>query len=167
MLDFYRTSRVANKINLPYKMRKKLSWMKPVFFCQKNSLPLSSDGKLDFIVSRNPIFLMGLIRSDKKKAFSSDPCWMIFCSANCTNNKRQWKTSSFPMKSRQNWWKWVNWWTFFTSHKIMRNCSKLDLNDKFPEVLRMLWWKKEYLIEEHFYVKGCFKLHVLGSVQAS
>jgi len=55
----------------------------------------------------------------------------------------------------------------FTSHKIMRNCSKLDLNDKFPEVLRMLWCKKEYLIEEHFYVKGRFKLHVLGSVQAS
>ena len=47
----------------------------------------------------------------------------------------------------------------------MRNRSKLDLNDKFPEVLRMLWWKK-YLIEEHFYVKGCSKLHVLGSVQA-
>ena len=49
----------------------------------------------------------------------------------------------------------------------MRNRSKLDLNDKFPEVLRMLWWKKEYLIEEHFYVKGRFKLHVPGSVQAS
>ena len=38
---------------------------------------------------------------------------------------------------------------------------------KFPEVLRMLWWIKEYLIEEHFYVKGSFKLHFLGSVQAS
>ena len=48
----------------------------------------------------------------------------------------------------------------------MRNRSKLDLNDKFPEVLRMLWWKKEYLIEEHFYVKGPFKLHVLVSIQA-
>ena len=49
----------------------------------------------------------------------------------------------------------------------MRNRSKLYLNDQFPEVLRMLWWKKEYLIEEHFYVKGHFKLRVLGSVQAS
>ena len=49
----------------------------------------------------------------------------------------------------------------------MRNRSKLDLNDKFPEVLRMLWWKKEYLIEEHCYVKERFMVHFLGSVQAS
>ena len=68
--------------------------MKQVFFYQKNSLPLSSDGKLDFIVSRNPIFLMGLIRSDKKKALSSDPCWMIFRSANCTNNQHTNKSKS-------------------------------------------------------------------------
>ena len=27
--------------------------------------------------------------------------------------------------------------------------------------------RKKYLIEEHFYVKGRFKLYVLGSVQAS
>ena len=39
-------------------------------------------------------------------------------------NKRPWKTSSFPMKLRQNWWKWVNWWTFFMSHKIMRKRRK-------------------------------------------
>ena len=47
--------------------------------------------------------------------------------AELCNNKRPWKTSSFPMKLKQNWLKWVNWWTFFMSHKIMWNRSKAVL----------------------------------------
>ena len=38
--------------------------------------------------------------------------------------KRPWKTSSFPMKLRQNCWKWENWWTLLMSHRIMWNRSK-------------------------------------------
>ena len=73
----------------------------------------------------------------------------------------------FPDEIKAKLMKMSKLMNIFTSHKNMQNRSKLDLNDKFPEVLRMLWWKKEYLIEEHFYVKGRFKLHILGSVQAS
>ena len=43
-------------------------------------------------------------------------------------DKRQWKTSSFPMKLRQNWWiwwKWINWGKKIKCPKIMRKCSKL------------------------------------------
>ena len=28
-------------------------------------------------------------------------------------HKRPWKTLSFPMKLKQNWWKWVNWRFFY------------------------------------------------------
>ena len=44
--------------------------------------------------------------------------------------KRPWKTSSFPMKLRQNWWiwwKWINWWRFFMCHCVdIWNCRYLD-----------------------------------------
>ena len=38
--------------------------------------------------------------------------------------KRPLKTSSFPMKLKQRWWKWVDC-TIFTPPKIMGKCSKL------------------------------------------
>ena len=42
--------------------------------------------------------------------------------------KRQWKTSSFQMKLKQNWWKWANWKTLLSSLKIMGKCSRLYMS---------------------------------------
>ena len=48
--------------------------------------------------------------------------------------KRPWKTSSFQMKLKQNWWKWVNWGIYFTSPKIMGKGGRLYISS----VLRVL-----------------------------
>ena len=53
---------------------------------------------------------------------------LLLSSTNYSRNKRPWKTSSFPIKIRQNDKnEYENFMNIFTSPKFMQKCSRLNV----------------------------------------
>ena len=69
----------------------------------------------------------------------------LFWLVEIIQHKRPWKTSSFPMRLKQNcWWKCMNWWTFFS---ILTGIPQ----KKLQKVIFYFHWKNRQ--------KGLYVLH--------